>query len=264
MQLHRAGLGLVAVGVLDDIVAASETARATSHTHTHRSPITGEPSLDAAHDRHQGREWGSKISTRTALPVQTRATSTRTTRTALFPCIELSHSSLNRREALHTILERGVQRVLAPAGFERAEKMSWVRRESQLSHVVSLLARRGMYDVQWGVVSVEIVPILWGSEGVGRDVGLAAMSGTPGSIRHPAVGWQGHRRRSRPPGSLFMRRTTAPPRGQALKVMPGRVTTALAKRTWGSLAARVWLGCLIIRRPAGHGWWELFRSATLS
>jgi hypothetical protein len=40
-----------------------------------------------------------------------------------------------------------------------------------------------MYDIQWGVVSPEAVPIMWGRDAIPGDVGDAVMSGTPRSIR---------------------------------------------------------------------------------
>ena len=79
--------------------------------------------------------------------------------------------------------------VLGPQGFSRvARKHTWVRGTLELFHVVSILHRRRQYDVQWGVVSPEAAELLWGKPADPTDVGQSSMSGTPGSIRHPALG----------------------------------------------------------------------------
>jgi hypothetical protein len=95
---------------------------------------------------------------------------------------------LDRRASLRRIIAGGIETALDPAGFEKAGRLSWIRRGVELQHVVALLDRRGRYIVQWGVVSPETIPIIWGRPGVGGDVGDAVMSGTPSSIRHPAPG----------------------------------------------------------------------------
>jgi hypothetical protein len=65
--------------------------------------------------------------------------------------------------------------------------MNWVRRESELSHVINLSAPRGNYFVQWGVLAAGSAPIVWGRGDYDGDVGDALMSGTPSTIRHPAA-----------------------------------------------------------------------------
>lgn len=87
--------------------------------------------------------------------------------------------------ALHRVVDRGINDVLLPAGFDPVSKLSWCRSTGELRHVVELLSRRGTYVAQWGVVSPEATWFLWGRDG-GMDVGDAVMSGTAGSIRHPA------------------------------------------------------------------------------
>lgn len=91
---------------------------------------------------------------------------------------------LSRTTALRKITE-GIDALLSPAGFEPHGRSSWVRCTAELQHVIALLARRGTYDVQWGVVSPEAVPYLWGTPPELGDVGGAVMSGTPGTIHHP-------------------------------------------------------------------------------
>ncbi len=80
-----------------------------------------------------------------------------------------------------------MERVLLAAGFARSAALSWTRPTAELRHIIAILGRRGLYDVQWGVASPEVVPILWGRPYRAGDVGDSVMSGTPGTIRHPAA-----------------------------------------------------------------------------
>ncbi|WP_236795276.1 hypothetical protein [Amycolatopsis sp. GM8] len=97
----------------------------------------------------------------------------------------MTEVDLSRAAALRKVTAEGIEAVLLPAGFESASKHAWLRRTPELHHVVALLSRRGMYDIQWGVVSPEAAPFLWGVEAKHGDVGAAIMSGTPGTIHHP-------------------------------------------------------------------------------
>jgi hypothetical protein len=97
-------------------------------------------------------------------------------------------NALTHKVALGRIVCAGVEPVLLPAGFRKVGSLSWVRVEAELHHVIVLLGRRGMYDVQWSVVCPEAAAILWGRESILGDVGEAVMSGTPSTIRHPAAG----------------------------------------------------------------------------
>ncbi|HXH80274.1 hypothetical protein [Nocardioides sp.] len=97
----------------------------------------------------------------------------------------MSEVDLSRAAALRKIEADGIESVLLPAGFERTSNRSWCRRTPELQHVIALLSRRGRFDVQWGVVSPEAVPVLWGTDFRDGDVGAALMSGTPGTIHHP-------------------------------------------------------------------------------
>src|SRR5260370_36188010 len=91
--------------------------------------------------------------------------------------------------ALRRLASDAFDAVLVPEGFNRVErKYTWVRRTSELVHVVAVLHRRRQYDIQWGVVSPEAAELLWGRAADPTDVGQSVMSGTPGKIRHPAPG----------------------------------------------------------------------------
>jgi hypothetical protein len=85
---------------------------------------------------------------------------------------------------LRTIVKNGFEPVLLPAGFKREGSFRWRRATPELEHVIQMLRRRGMCDVQWGIVSPEVTSLVWG-ERYG-DVGDAAMTGFPSGIRHPA------------------------------------------------------------------------------
>jgi hypothetical protein len=54
--------------------------------------------------------------------------------------------------------------------------------------VLTVLRRRQFYDVQWGITVSGASELLWGARSDVSDVAQAVMSGTPGSIRHPAPG----------------------------------------------------------------------------
>ena len=71
-----------------------------------------------------------------------------------------SDQGLRQPEALRRIVADGIEAILGPAGFERCGKLAWVRDAGELQHVVALLVRRSMHDVQWGVVSPGAVPYL--------------------------------------------------------------------------------------------------------
>ncbi|MDR6623610.1 hypothetical protein [Sinomonas atrocyanea] len=97
----------------------------------------------------------------------------------------MSSPELRRVEALRRIVDNGIESVLLGADFKACGKLSWIRQAGELQHVFALLGRRGTYDVQWGIVSPEAVPFLWGRPIKQGEVGDAIMSGTPGSIYHP-------------------------------------------------------------------------------
>lgn len=94
-------------------------------------------------------------------------------------------NGLNRSQALRRVAKQGGDEVLLPAGFVRGRGMNWVRRGTELSHVINLSAPRGTYFVQWGVLAAGSAPIVWGRSDHQDDVGDALMSGTPSNIRHP-------------------------------------------------------------------------------
>ena len=99
----------------------------------------------------------------------------------------MTEKMISRVAALRQLTAEGIEAVLIPAGFDPQGQGAWVRRTLELQHVIALLARRGMYDVQWGIVSPEAVPFLWGASTELGDVGAAVVSGTPGTIHHPAA-----------------------------------------------------------------------------
>lgn len=103
-----------------------------------------------------------------------------------YRCAAMPDKTFSQRAALERIVDRGIESVLIPAGFARSRQLTWCRRESELTHVVALLTRRSTHDLQWGVVCREAVPFLWGREASEADIADAVMSGTPGTIRHPA------------------------------------------------------------------------------
>ena len=92
-------------------------------------------------------------------------------------------------QALRRLESEAFDAVLLPQGFNRAKrKHTWVRATRELFHTISILHRRRQYDIQWGVVSPEVAELLWAGPPDPSDVGQSAMSGTPGTIRHPAPG----------------------------------------------------------------------------
>lgn len=99
----------------------------------------------------------------------------------------MTNQALSRTVALRKIIAEGIEAALISVGFESKGRRAWLRRTPELQHVIALLSRRGMYDIQWGLVSPEAAPFLWGRPAQEGDVGAAVMSGTPGSIRHPAA-----------------------------------------------------------------------------
>lgn len=97
----------------------------------------------------------------------------------------MTEETLRRAAALRRIVDEGIQAVLLPEGFDAVGPSAWVRRTSEVHHVIALLSRRETFDVQWGVVSPECVAYLWDVPFVLGDVGQSVMSGTPGTIHHP-------------------------------------------------------------------------------
>jgi hypothetical protein len=94
---------------------------------------------------------------------------------------------LSRNVALRRILSEGIDAVLVPDGFEARGRRAWLRQTSELQHVIGLESRYGTFRVQWGVVSPEAIPYLWGTPAKEGDVAWSAMTGTPSGIRHPAT-----------------------------------------------------------------------------
>lgn len=99
----------------------------------------------------------------------------------------MTSESLSRNMALRRILPDGIDAVLAPAGFGPRGRRAWLRQTSELQHVIGLESRYGTFRVQWGVVSPEAVPYLWGTPAKEGDVAWSAMTGSPGDISHPAA-----------------------------------------------------------------------------
>jgi hypothetical protein len=99
----------------------------------------------------------------------------------------VTSESLSRNMALRRILSDGIDAVLAPAGFEPRGRRAWLRQTSELQHVIGLESRYGTFRVQWGVVSPEAVPYLWGTPAKEGDVAWSAMTGSPSDINHPAA-----------------------------------------------------------------------------
>ena len=94
---------------------------------------------------------------------------------------------LSRSVALRRVLSEGIDGVLVPAGFEPRGRRAWLRQASELQHVIGLESRYGTFRVQWGVVSPEAVPYLWGTPAKEGDVAWSAMTGHPRGIHHPAA-----------------------------------------------------------------------------
>jgi hypothetical protein len=99
----------------------------------------------------------------------------------------MSSQSLSRAAALRRIVSEGIDPVLVPAGFEPRGRQAWVCQMPELQHVIALESRYRTFDVQWGVVSPELVPFLWGTPGKEGDVAWSAMTGRPSGIHRPAA-----------------------------------------------------------------------------
>jgi hypothetical protein len=94
---------------------------------------------------------------------------------------------LGRNMALRKILSGGIDPVLVPAGFRPGGRRAWLRQTSELQHVIALESRYGGFGVQWGVVSPEAVPYLWGTPAEEGDVAWSAMTGRPSGVHRPAA-----------------------------------------------------------------------------
>jgi hypothetical protein len=79
----------------------------------------------------------------------------------------------------------GLRDALSPFGFEPGKGLSWLRDTSELRHVIALVPSRGNHVVQWGVVSSEIVPLLWAEPVDDRGVAASAMTGGSSAIHQP-------------------------------------------------------------------------------
>lgn len=90
---------------------------------------------------------------------------------------------------MRRIVKDAFDAVLKPEGFVRVgQRRTWTRQTTELVHIVTILHRHNQYDIQWGVFSAEAVEVLFGVSADPTDVGQSVMSGTPGTIRHPALG----------------------------------------------------------------------------
>lgn len=101
----------------------------------------------------------------------------------------MSTETLSRSNALRRIIQGAVTPYLVPLGFVADGSRSWVRRTSELGHVIALTSRYHRFHVQWSVVSPEASPVLYGSWSEGArtyDVAASVVTGTPSSLRHPA------------------------------------------------------------------------------
>jgi hypothetical protein len=94
---------------------------------------------------------------------------------------------LSRNAALRRILSDGIDAVLLPAGFQPRGRRAWLRQTPELQHLIGLSSRYHTFHVQWGVLSPEVVPFLWGAQGKDGDVAWSAMTGWPSGIHHPAA-----------------------------------------------------------------------------
>jgi hypothetical protein len=83
------------------------------------------------------------------------------------------------------IADIGLRDSLSPFGFEAGKAVSWLRNTGELLHVIALVPSYGSRVVQWGVVSAEIVPMLWAEPIDDRSVAASAMTGVPSDIHHP-------------------------------------------------------------------------------
>jgi YD repeat-containing protein len=97
----------------------------------------------------------------------------------------MTDRGLSRNAALRKVVAEGIEAVLLPAGFELARPLAWIRQTRELQHGVALLSRRGVYDIQWGIVSPGSAEVFWGAPADDGDIGASIVSGTPGTIHHP-------------------------------------------------------------------------------
>lgn len=101
----------------------------------------------------------------------------------------MNFEALPAQAALRRIVSEGIDPVLTSVGFSASRRrLTWVRSSDEVHHVIFVLRKRQFYDVQWGITVAGASEVLWGVPSDISDVGQAVMSGTPGSIRHPAPG----------------------------------------------------------------------------
>lgn len=97
----------------------------------------------------------------------------------------MTDGTVTKATALRRILRIGLADVLEPAGFEPTTPRSWLRDTGELRHVIALQQRWGSYSIQWGVISPELVSLLWTENINDRDVAAAAMTGSAERLIRP-------------------------------------------------------------------------------
>lgn len=92
---------------------------------------------------------------------------------------------LTRAQARRRIGRDGIGAALNPAGFVSVGTARWVRRESELQHIIVLGSRLGSYAMEWGVTCPAASEIIWAEEAKADDVGTSLMRGWSGSFLRP-------------------------------------------------------------------------------
>src|SRR5271154_974597 len=97
---------------------------------------------------------------------------------------------ISKKRALKAIELNGIENVLLSTGFVRTRRArTWIREQSEITHLIQLPYKRQLYRIVWGLLSPDVVDVMYGVESDVSDLGQAIVYGTAGTIQHPpAIG----------------------------------------------------------------------------
>jgi hypothetical protein len=92
---------------------------------------------------------------------------------------------------LRIITSDGFGLALTPAGFTPFRRgRTWIREANEIQHLVSLEKSPSGYQVQWGLMCREVVPLLWGFAAARPHVGHSIVTGhSTGPCKAARVPW---------------------------------------------------------------------------